>query len=82
VNSEPLLHRTRFKIKPGFRVRPTGVSNATISGYVPINGLRAHVLIDCGSEGNLIAPRFVSLADIKPQQLAKPIGIQLAVSGR
>jgi len=52
-----------------------------ISGYVKIGGMRAHVLVDTGSEVQLMAARFATATGIKIRCLKTPVGLRLATAG-
>ena len=72
---EPMhSHRLRH------RERPTQLpsDNHTLGGYWEINGVKAHCLLDSGSEGVLLSPEFMWATGIKTFALEKPIALQLA----
>jgi len=77
----PLLHRNRAHTKSGDKNHFAGTTSECISGYLAIGGMKAHVLIDTGSEVQLISPDFAQTAGIKIQRLETPVGLQLATSG-
>jgi hypothetical protein len=53
--AEPMYHhRSKHRTRPD---RPCH-ENRTLSGYWEINGLKAHCLLDSGSEGVLLSPEF------------------------
>ena len=75
---EPMhSHRSRH------RERPTRLpsDNRTLPGYWEINGMKAHCLLDSGSEGILLSPEFMRATGIKTFALEKPIALQLACIG-
>ena len=47
-------------------------------GYWEINGMKAHCLLDSGSEGVLLSPEFMRAMGIKTFSVEKPIALQLA----
>ena len=55
--------------------------NRTLAGYWEINGVKAHCLLDSGSEGVLLSPEFMRAMGIKMLALEKPIALQLACIG-
>ena len=50
-------------------------------GYWEINGVKAHCLLDSGSEGVLLSLEFTRATGIKTFALEKPIALQLACIG-
>ena len=75
---EPMRsHRSRH------RERPTQLplDNHTLAAYWEINGVKAHCLLDSGSEGVLLSPEFTQATGIKMFALEKPIALQLAWIG-
>ena len=52
--------------------------NCTLAGYWEINGVKAHCLLDSGSEGVLLSLEFTQATGIKMFALGKPIALQLA----
>ena len=53
---EPMhSHRSRHRERP---TRPHS-DNHTLAGYWEINGVKAHCLLDSGSEGVLLSPEFM-----------------------
>jgi hypothetical protein len=50
-------------------------------GYWEINGVKAHCLLDSGSEGVLLSPEFTHATGIKTFALEQPITLQLACIG-
>ena len=55
--------------------------NHTLAGYWEINGVKAHCLLDSGSEGVLLSLEFMRAMGIKMFSLEKPIALQLACIG-
>jgi hypothetical protein len=47
-------------------------------GYWEINGVKAHCLLDSGSEGVLLSPEFTRATGMKMFALEQPIALQLA----
>jgi hypothetical protein len=80
-SSEPPLHRNRVLTANGGKNVFGGVSSECISGYIKIGGMKAHTLIDTGSEVQMISANFAAAAKIHLKRLAKPIGIYLATAG-
>ena len=70
-------HRSRH------RERPTRLpsDNHTLAGYWEINSVKAHCLLDSGSEGVLLSLEFTRAMGIKMFALEKPISLQLACIG-
>ena len=52
--------------------------NCTLAGYWEINSVKAHCLLDSGSEGVLLSLEFMRATGIKTFALEKPIALQLA----
>jgi len=48
---------------------------------IPINGLLAHVLLDGGSNMNMISPEFANVAKVLMIKLQEQMTLQLAVMG-
>jgi Aspartyl protease len=55
--------------------------NRTLLGYWEINGMKAHCLLDSGSEGVLLSPKFTRAMGMKTFTLEQPIALQLACIG-
>ena len=55
--------------------------NRTLAGYWEINGVKAHCLLDSGSEGVLLSLEFMQATGIKTFALEKPIALRLACIG-
>jgi hypothetical protein len=53
----------------------------TLLGYWEINGVKAHCLLDSGSEGVLLSPEFMRAMGMKMFALEQPIALQLACIG-
>ena len=62
-------------------MRPDRPCNHTLSGYWEINGVKAHCLLDSGSEGVLLSPEFTRAMGMKTFALEQPIAFQLACIG-
>ena len=72
---EPMhSHRSRHKERP---TRPPS-DNCTLVGSWEINSVKAHCLLDSGSEGVLLSLEFMRAMGIKMFALEKPIALQLA----
>ena len=75
---EPMhSHRLRHREQPAW----PPLDNRTLAGYWEINGVKAHCLLDSGSEGVLLSPEFTQATGIKMFALEKPIALQLACIG-
>ena len=75
---EPMhSHRSRHREQP---TQPPS-DNRTLAGYWEINGVKAHCLLDSGSEGVLLSLEFMRATGIKTFALEKPIALQLACIG-
>ena len=48
---------------------------------VPVNGLSAQVLLDGGSNTNMVSPKFATVAKISAIELQEQMTLQLAVTG-
>ena len=76
--AEPMYHhRSKHRTRPD---RPRQ-ENRTLSGYWEINGVKAHCLLDSGSEGVLLSPEFTRATGMKTFALEQPIALQLACIG-
>jgi hypothetical protein len=76
--AEPMYHhRRKHRTRPD---RPCH-KNRTLSGYWEINGVKAHCLLDSGSEGVLLSPEFTPMTGTKTFALEQPIALQLACIG-
>jgi hypothetical protein len=80
-SSEAPLHRNRVITANGGKNIFGGVSSECISGYIKIGGMKAHTLIDTGSEVQMISANFAAAAKIPLKRLSRPIGIYLATAG-
>jgi hypothetical protein len=76
-----LLHRNRARTKNGATNAFGSSISECISGYIPIGSGKAHVLIDTGSEVQLVSADYARSANIHVQRLVTPVGLQLATSG-
>jgi hypothetical protein len=73
--AEPMYHhRSKHRTRPD---QPHH-KNRTLSGYWEINGVKAHCLLDSGSEGVLLSPEFTRVTGMKTFALEQPIALQLA----
>jgi Aspartyl protease len=76
--AEPMYHhRSKHRVQPD---RPCH-ENRTLSGYWEINGVKAHCLLDSGSEGLLLSPEFTRAMGMKTFALEQPIALQLGCIG-
>ena len=67
-------HRSRHRERP---IWPF-LDNCTLSGYWEINSVKAHCLLDSGSEGVLLSLEFTRAMGTKTFALEQPIALQLA----
>ena len=75
---EPMhSHRSRHRERP----IQLHSDNRTHMRYWEINGVKAHCLLDSGSEGVLLSLEFMQAMGIKTFALEKPIALQLACIG-
>ena len=75
---EPMYsHRSRHREWPSW----PHSNNCTLAGYWEINGVKAHCLLDSGSEGVLLSLEFMRATGIMTFALEKPIALQLACIG-
>jgi hypothetical protein len=49
--------------------------------YIKIGGLKANVLLDCGSTTEMVSPEFTRVAKLQPVELVERLGLRLAVKG-
>jgi Zinc knuckle len=76
--AEPMYHhRSKHRKRPDWLRH----ENRTLSGYWEINGVKAHCLLDSGSEGVLLSPEFTCATGMKMFALEQPIALQLACIG-
>ena len=77
---EPMYdHRSRAKEDPR---PPRGhPSNKVFSIYMNVGGALAHCLIDCGSEGVMVAADYARALRLPLKRLVKPVTLQLACQG-
>ena len=72
---EPMhSHRSRHRERP---TQPPS-DKRTLVRYWEINGVKAHCLLDSGSEGVLLSPEFTRATGIKTFAMEKPIALQWA----
>jgi len=75
-------HRASRKANPGeLPIRPPEGELQTLAGYIEINGVKAHVLIDSGCTTDMISPDFLAAINQVPFELDRPVGLQLATLG-
>ena len=67
-------HRYRHREQP---IQPHS-DNCTLLGYWEISDMKAHCLLDSGSEGVLLSPEFMRATGIQKFALEQPIALQLA----
>ena len=74
---EPMYsHRSRHREWPSW----PHSNKCTLAGYREINGVKAHCLLDSGSEG-VLSPEVMQATGIKTFPLEHPIALQLACIG-
>jgi hypothetical protein len=74
-------NRARYKIGKGPQPQRSNSLQRCIEVTVPINGLRARVLLDGGSNTNMISPEFATVAKVTAVELQEQMTLQLAVTG-
>jgi hypothetical protein len=52
-----------------------------LNGYIEVNGIKAHVLIDMGCTTDMVLPDLLAAIGYVPFELDEPIGLQLATIG-
>jgi hypothetical protein len=70
-------HQSKHRTRPDWPCH----ENCTLLGYWEINGMKAHCLLDSGSEGVLLSPEFMRATGMKTFALEQPIALQLACIG-
>ena len=78
--SDKLLHCNRAFTKNGRPNVFTGASNECLAGYLTIGGQRALVLLDTGSEVQVLSADFARTARINIEHLVSPVILQLAAA--
>jgi hypothetical protein len=71
----------RYKIGAGKQPSREPRFQQCIEVLVPVNGLEACVLLDGGSNTNMISPEFATVAKITAIELQEQMTLQLAVTG-
>jgi hypothetical protein len=74
-------NRARYKIGTGPQPQRDRRLQRCIEVTVPINGLPARVLLDGGSNTNMISPEFATVAKAPAIELQEQMTLQLAVMG-
>ena len=74
-------NRARYKTGTGPQPQRDARSQRCIEVTVPINGLPARVLLDGGSNTNMISPEFATVAKAPAIELQEQMTLQLAVTG-
>jgi hypothetical protein len=74
-------NRARYKIGKGPQPQRSSQLQRCIEVTALINGLRARVLLDGGSNTNMISPEFATVAKITAIELQEQMTLQLAVTG-
>ena len=83
VTKPKVVESNRVRYKTGTGPQPTRDKYLQwcIEVLVPVNGLSARVLLDSGSNTNMVSPEFATVAKIPAIELQEPMGLQLAVTG-
>ena len=71
----------RYKVGAGKRPSREPRLQQCIKILVPVNGLKARVLLDGGSNTNMVSPEFATVAKIPAVELQEQMTLQLAVMG-
>ena len=74
-------NRARYKIGTGPQPQRNARLQRCIEVTVPINGVPARVLMDGGSNTNMISPEFATVAKVSAIELQEQMTLQLAVTG-
>jgi hypothetical protein len=74
-------NRARYKIGNGPQPQRDSRLQRCIEVTVPINGLPARVLLDGGSNTNMLSPEFATVAKVPAIELQEQMTLQLAVTG-
>jgi len=74
-------NRARYKIGTGPQPQRDARLQRCIEVTVPINGVEARVLLDGGSNTNMISPEFATVAKTPAIELQEQMTLQLAVTG-
>jgi hypothetical protein len=85
AHAEPLptVYRTRASRKsfPGEQPERNFDKPLSLSGYLSINGYKAHVLIDTGCTTDMVSPDYLAAMGEIPFELDNPVGLQMATRG-
>jgi len=74
-------NRARHKVGPGPQPTHEKRLQKCIEVSIPVNGLSAWVLLDGGSNMNMVSPEFATVAKIPAIELQEQTTLQLAVTG-
>ena len=74
-------NRARYKIGSGAQPMCDKRLQRCIEVSVPVNGLSAWVLLDGGSNTNMVSPEFATVAKIPAIKLQEQMTLQLTVTG-
>ena len=74
-------NRAQYKTGTGLQPQHDACSQCCIEVTVPINGLPVHVLLDRGSNTNMISPEFATIAKAPAIELQEQMTLQLTVTG-
>ena len=74
-------NRARYKIGSGAQPSRDKRLQWCLEVSVPVNGLIARVLLDGGSNTNMVSPEFATVAKIPAIELQEQMTLQLAVTG-
>ena len=74
-------NRARYKIGKGPQPQRSNALQRCIEVTAPINGLPARILLDGGSNTNMISPEFATVSKVTAVELQEQMTLQLAVTG-
>ena len=74
-------NRARYRVGSGKQPSRDSRLQRCIEVLVPVNGLKARVLLDGGSNTNMVSPEFATVARIPAVELQEQMTLQLAVTG-
>jgi hypothetical protein len=79
----PTVYRTRASRKsfPGEQPERNFDKPLSLSGYISINGFKAHVLMDTGCTTDMVSPDYLTAMGELPFELESPVGLQMATRG-
>ena len=74
-------NRARYKLGDGPQPQRDERSQRCLEVTIPINGLKARVLLDGGSNTNMISPEFATIAKVSAIELTEQMTLKLAITG-